>query len=66
MHTGNSVYFEEIDLSKNTLEMIQAKRTDWKEVVKITPNETNLYLALNESFTLDAVIEPEDADDPAL
>jgi len=66
MHSGNNVYFEEIDLSKNTLEMIQAKRTDWKEVVKITPNKTNLYLALNESFTLDAVIEPEDADDPAL
>ena len=66
MHSGNSVYFEEIDLSKNTLEMIQAKRSDWKEVMKITPNETDLYLSLNEGFTLTAVIEPEDADDAAL
>ena len=58
----NDVFFEEIDLAKNTLSMIQAKKVGWKEVQKINLNETDLNLTVMQHFDLLGNVEPEDAD----
>ena len=61
-YEDNDVFFEEIDLVKNTLSMIQAKKVGWKDVQKINLNETDLYLSVAQHFDLLGNVEPEDAD----